>query len=494
MEDQPNEADRDATYRIPSSSTLMLPPEFVQDPSSFLTTIASEPPSHEALRKLAGSVASWFSNPNSAEAASQVSSFYLKAAATQLKVETSLAGATVAAARKAARSGRMEEMEMLHIQHKAEVVDAIGVAATHCISNRISISSSGIIPTLAQIMMNAPNELQSVGVEFLQCSLLAEQYRYAARLLQGTWPRPMEGSSVKQVLRYYYLRGMIHLGCNDLVLAHRCFWTCLSIPSDSLSKITFEAWKKMVLVQCLMTKQPEEANRMIRTPKSMPSVMGKLLSSFQEGGSGNKPKPARAVSRGDHGHPEEQQRRPSQRLTQRLDQLTAQEAVASYMSLTDAFGQREKTKFEAVMKEKEATFKEDRNMGLVHQCLTQLIRNQVIHLSNMYSVVPMSKVVSILGLEQESQVPAVLLESKVPCQIQDDDMVVFDDGDNNDATTSRDPSLVDFAEWMELLEKVQLLDISLVTSPKYHLLLQKENNTNRKDAPAMGGPRGVEDL
>ncbi|CAJ1945233.1 unnamed protein product [Cylindrotheca closterium] len=484
MADHLAEIAADAAYRISSSSNLVLPPEFVQDPSSFLTMIASEPPSHEALRKLAGPVASWLSNPNSAEAASQVSSLYLKAAATQLKVETTSDGATVAAARKAARSGRMEEMEMLHIQHKAEVVDAVGVAAAHCMSNRISISSSGIIPSLAQIMLNAPNELLSASVEFLQCSLLAEQYRYAARLLQGTWPRPGEGSSVKQVLRYYHLRGMIHLGCNDLVMAHRCFWTCLSIPSDSLSKITFEAWKKMVLVQCLTAKQPQ-AKGMMRTPKSMPSVLVKLLSSYKDGSPASQTKPARAVGSESAG-----ERRPSQRLSsQRLDQLTAQEALSSYMSLVDAFGQRDKAKFMSIMQEKEAMFTEDRNMGLVHQCLSQLVRNQVVHLSNIYSVVPVSKVVSILGLENESQVPTILLESKVPCQIQPDGMVVFDDN----IVAEKNPSLVDFAEWMELLEKVQQLDISMLTSAKYHALLQKEN-ANRKDAPGVGGPQGVEDL
>lgn len=362
------------------------------------------------------------------------------------------------------------------------------MAATHCVSNRISISSSGIIPALAQIMLNAPYELQSASVEFLQCSLLAEQYRYAARLLQGTWPRPMEGSSVKQVLRYYYLRGMIHLGCNDLVMAHRCFWTCLSIPSDSLSKITFEAWKKMALVQCLSSPPGKVV---LRTPKSMPNVMVKLLSSYREGGSGSgKPKHhPRAVSRGDMDY-QPGERRPSQsRLSaQRLDQLTAQDAVATYMSLVEAFSARSKTKFEAILKEKAATLAEDHNMGLVRQCLTQLVRNQVIHLSTMYSVVPVSKVVSILGLANEAKVATLLLDSKVACQIQEDGMVVFEDMDQ------KDPPLVDFAEWMELLEKVQQLDIAMVTSPKYHVLLQKEN-ASRKDAPAVGGgPRGVEDV
>jgi len=177
--------------------------------------------------------------------------------------------------------------------------------------------------------------------------------------------------------------------------------------------------------------------------------------------------------------------------------LTAQEAVASYMSLVDAFGRRDKTKFEAIIAEKTATFNEDKNMGLVQQCLTELVHNQVVHLSNMYSVAPVSKVVSILGLENESQVPNLLLDSKVPCQIQEDGMVVFGNDDAS-SSTHKDPSLVDFAEWMELLEKVQQLDIAMVTSPKYHALQLKEN-ANRKDAPTVQEtiplrPRGVEDI
>ena len=106
-----------------SSSSLTLPPEFIQDPSAYLMAVATEPPSQEALRKLAGPVASWFSNPNSAQAAtSHVASLYLKAVANQLKLEVA-GSSSVAAARKATRHGRMEEMEMMHIQNRAEVIE-----------------------------------------------------------------------------------------------------------------------------------------------------------------------------------------------------------------------------------------------------------------------------------------------------------------------------------------------------------------------------------
>ena len=152
---------------------------------------------------------------------------------------------------------------------------AVGAAASK--SPRIGISTSGILPTLAQIMLNEPDRLQQAAVEFLQCALLAEQYRYAERLIRGTWPLPNSTVSVKQVLRYYYLRGMIHLGCDDPVLAHRSFWTCLTVPAEANSKIMIEAWKKVVFVQCLL-----EGSTATRLPKAMPQVLSRFLTSREE--------------------------------------------------------------------------------------------------------------------------------------------------------------------------------------------------------------------
>lgn len=178
-----------------------------------------------------------------------------------------------------------------------------------------------------------------------------------------------------------------------------------------------------------------------------------------------------------------------QEQPKRLSEKSAMTAITCYMDLVDAFFKRDKEQYQSLVTRHESVLREDGNAGLTNQCLTQLVRNQVLHLSNMYSVVPASKVASLLGLSDENAVPAVLIESNVPCQIQDDGMVSFQD------TTASDPapSVVDMAEWMQLIEKVQNLDVAIVTSPKYYALMQKEHAT-RIEQLGKPGPRGVEDF
>jgi len=101
--------------------------------------------------------------------------------------------------------------------------------------------------------------LNHVQVEFVQVALLSGQYRFAARALEGHWPRPASATavSVRHVLRYYLLRGKIHAGCNDYTVAVRCFWTCLNVPSDICSALAINAWKQLVLIQCLQMEDDD---------------------------------------------------------------------------------------------------------------------------------------------------------------------------------------------------------------------------------------------
>ena len=95
-------------------------------------------------------------------------------------------------------------------------------------------------------------------LSFFRLASIAEQYKYAERHILSSWPRPNGNSvhsvkSVQQVLRYYYLRGVVHMGCRNWALAVRSFWTCLSIPGPDqnvVSAVAIAAWKKLVLVQC----------------------------------------------------------------------------------------------------------------------------------------------------------------------------------------------------------------------------------------------------
>jgi hypothetical protein len=83
--------------------------------------------------------------------------------------------------------------------------------------------------------------ISALSVEFMQCALLAGQYRYAARVVGDDWPLPGKGMSAELVLRYFYLRGLLHIGSGNLKLAVRCFWTVLSVPCECVSAIAVDA-------------------------------------------------------------------------------------------------------------------------------------------------------------------------------------------------------------------------------------------------------------
>ena len=330
-------------------------------------------------------------------------------------------------------------------------------------------------------MLNKPNELQQASVEFLQCALLAEQYRYAERLIRGTWPRPNSTVSVKQVLRYYYLRGMIYLGCDDAIMAHRCFWTCLSVPAESNSKIMIEAWKKVVLVQLLL--EDSMTAKQTRLPRVMPNVLSRLLASYKE----NK-KAKRSLKQGEMTgddqvfsslHPQQQ---PQQE--QKPDELEA--SVGCYMDLASAFCKRDKTQFETLQQQHGTILRSDGNTGLVVQVHSRLIRNMIYHTSNIYAAIPIPKLSETLKIP-ESDIPSALRQSQIVCEIQENTMVVF--GDQPKPPVSS----VDMSEWIQLLDTVQKLDVSIATNSKYHALVKKDG-VESSSAEKAQGPRGVEDF
>jgi hypothetical protein len=258
-----------------------------------------------------------------------------------------------------------------------------------------------------------------------------------------------------------------------------------------------------------------DANK-INLPKSLPTCMGRLLTSSREAASssssttsppeaaakesGNKrsqPSPAGFIGPG--------QQRPSRssssnKKTQNVDT----ESTAFYMDITAEFYKRDKSRLEALMVEQKDTLQSDGNTGLVQQCHTQLINNQVRHLSKMYSVLSITKAASLLGIDPISgdagansqQVVALLCQSGVLCEVQDDGMIVFGDavvqGDRSTTGAASTP-LVDLAEWMTLLEKVQRLDVNILTSARYQSLVRKEMGGSGGDAKAAG-PRGVDDI
>jgi uncharacterized membrane protein YgcG len=111
---------------------------------------------------------------------------------------------------------------------------------------------------LVSTLWNMHNEnhdryITCVHSAFLEAAILAQQYVAAEQHISSGWPTlDHTTGSAKDVLRYYYLRGIVHMGCRNWILAMRCFYVCLCFPSKTfVSTMTVAAYKKYVLLVCL---------------------------------------------------------------------------------------------------------------------------------------------------------------------------------------------------------------------------------------------------
>lgn len=180
------------------------------------------------------------------------------------------------------------------------------------------ISQSGVIPVLASLLpvttttpgaapIQCPS-LTTIHVELLQTCIYAQQYDYVNQLFCNLWPLPTsDACHVHTVFRYYYLRGIVHMYCNEIQQAMRCYETCVCIPSeDVVSAIALAAFKKLILLQCChhtfddvslynatSKSYNKSANPTIPTlpsplsiPKDTPAAFHKILSSVLSKASG----------------------------------------------------------------------------------------------------------------------------------------------------------------------------------------------------------------
>lgn len=83
-----------STNQLPSegSGSAPVPAAFAQDPLGYLTSVASQPPSRNALDMIADPVAPSVSSLQESEATVAIATAYLKAAAVHLKEITAVVG------------------------------------------------------------------------------------------------------------------------------------------------------------------------------------------------------------------------------------------------------------------------------------------------------------------------------------------------------------------------------------------------------------------
>ncbi|CAB9499445.1 expressed unknown protein [Seminavis robusta] len=449
-------------------------PAFMDDPAGCFNAMATRPPGRELWRLLAGTTASCMKDEGNA----QLCALYLQAVAQQLPASDM----AVADAASNSNNANME-IEMMKAKMLMEVLDAVALAAAKC--PRQLISRSGILQALIVHPGSKASFLTQVQVEFCQVALLAGQYRFAARCIKNQWPRPAQTISIRHVLRYFLLRGMIHVGCNDWPMAVRCFWTCLSVPSEIVSALSISAWKKLVLVQCLqmedddyraaqdyqMQQQQQQqqqwqqmmaqtfdpfssfgsaqssatgGNNGQRGPLSLPKAVPNCISRFLTTASNNSNKQQRA---------QQQQKQQKQQQPEDVGIMVAEEEMSEqqrqqgytslgvkvYMDLVYAFVAGDRDKFLALQTQHTALLQNDGNFGLVRQCETAMVHRQVYQLSRMFSVIALTDLAAKLQMDVDptkALLQQLSLEKTIhpsssatkwpDIEIEDDGMVVFD--------------------------------------------------------------------
>lgn len=331
------------------------------------------------------------------------------------------------------------------VKHLADVVsELVGKAATFC-QPRSIISNSGILSVFSTLY---DRSISSLTVEFIQCALLAEQYRYVARIIGDDWPLPGKGASVELVLRYFYLRGLVHIGCGNLKLAVRCFWTGLSVPCDCVSAIAVDAWKKMILTKCMLLRDSVPYQTLVATPAGVSTSVSRFFA------------PQSTCSDPENTASEES----SVHISAYLDLARAAHAGAGH-------------EFAKVRTMHAQVWDADGNNGLIAQLASDMLHRQVIQFAYMFKCLPLCKMAAELGTSEQialktlKQIPALKFRDTAG-------IIEFETGSEFRMTTEDASSLT------KLAELVRKLDISISKSSKYQAIKGESGRP----------PRGVDDF
>lgn len=401
----------------------------------------------------------------------------------------------------------------LDLLYRFLLQQAVGHAVTQC-QPRSVIAQSGILPVLASMMppqstisMTSPGPaLAQAHVEFLQACIYAGQYSYAEQAVADSWPRPTSTISVRNILRYFYLRGVVHVGCQNYKLAVRCFRTCLCIPSEVVSAIAVAAWKKLVLVECLLQADCTVAETLpTALPKPTPVCLSRYinhaLTSKTADGRGGSSKAAPMGAAAAAPYPNEDASAAIVHMVGRLETGEGSRGItdasrlpflgcAVYGKLTQAFVNMDKEGLAQVLAEQQRLFTWDGNLGLARQVETELPRRQIYSWSRVYSSIGLSDLAGLLGLSVDDLRPLLLqvtIAKEWPIHISEEgQMVTF---------PKMEPILDDHAsqDLLALAKLVQKLDATLSASSKFMSMARKAEATTQ-DGKAGGGPRGVEDV
>jgi phage FluMu protein gp41 len=282
------------------------------------------------------------------------------------------------------------------------------------------VLESNLVSTLWLIHENE-RHLTCVHAAFLDAAICAKQYQAAEQHIIDAWPVPDHTTlAAKHVLRYYYLRGMVHMGCENWTMAIRCLYTCICFPSKSVvSAISVAAWKKYILLLCLARGDCASFSiRNLDLPDNASNPLQRLVS--------------------DSTNRYHQHKRPSVESSMGMSDRddfavaggapTILESLSAYNGLAMAFAKVDRAAFDQLVRTHgNAVFGVDGNMGLVERVSAILLRRQLYAIGGVYSTIPIQQLAEDMGLTAEDLLTLlhyVREEKQWPATI-DGDFVVF---------------------------------------------------------------------
>ena len=388
---------------------------------------------------------------------------------------------------------------------------AVGHAVAKC-EPRSVIQQSGILAVLANLIPSVSVEdpptpttkqtsllscplLGQAHVEFLQACIFAGNFAYAQQITGNTWPKPNATISVRNVLRYFYLRAVVHFECQQYQLAVRCLRTCLCVPADAVSVIALAAWKKLVLIQTLLQSHLANAKPMT-LPQTTPSVFTRYIqNATNEEGNRPLPPPAGLVSKASS---------PDEHLVHMVINLETGEQVPKrgacdvYANLVRAFLQMNANNLHDMLQTHATILTQDGNLALAQRLATELPCRRLYDQSRVYSSIPMTELANLLEMPSTDELGQLLvkvsLQKAWPIQVTEDGMVRFPPLPPTGSSTNAAAAT---AELLDLTNLVQKLDANLSSSAKFMAVTRKESSSEGGGGggeKGPSGPRGVEDI
>jgi len=289
-------------------------------------------------------------------------------------------------------------------------------------------------------------------------------------------------------------------------MAHRCWWTCLSIPFDLRSQrlvgaIAIQAWKKLTLVQPLL-----ETNVNVNTNTNQP---------LHRAGSSNTPiDDASTAKKQQHSKAHPPTRLPklwAKAIGTYINREVAalrnaeRDRFVLYTVLGPAVAAGDRTTAENLVREHESILVADGNTDMARNCLSRAKELQVRKASKIFSVTSLRILArrwKVTPLEASQQLEDATHSGAVLSRVEADGTVVFsyqdtDNSNSNSTIASTSNNWVDLREWMGLLEKMQHMDVTISMSSKYHSLKKKKGKSGVAGGDAahsVAGPRGVEEF